>query len=66
MPHAMTEAFTLEEPTPAFAEEAGDAPRHPGTRQHGDTPNERAMRTATAARKSAIGPGQTGQGNARG
>lgn len=66
MPHAMTEAFTLEEPTPAFAHEAAAPPRHPGVRPHGETPNERAMRTATAARTAAIGAGQAGQGRAGG
>jgi len=57
MPHAMTEAFTVEE-TPAGAPVTTRKVRPaPVTRQHeSETPNERAMRTATAARRSGEPP----------
>ncbi|MFO1304095.1 MAG: hypothetical protein U1F54_10210 [Burkholderiales bacterium] len=49
----MTEAFTVEEPTAAPADEAGDPPRLATVRQHeSETPNERAMRASIAARKA--------------
>jgi len=54
MPHAMTEAFMVEE-TPAVA--PATRPAAPSgqvkARQHeSETPNERAMRKATAAHKN--------------
>lgn len=64
MPHAMTEAFTFDE-TPADAAEARSgtvAPaRSPVRQQESETPNERAMRAATAARR-AVHSGKRQQG----
>ena len=53
MPHAMTEAFMIEETSAGLpAAQSEVAPRRHSTRQHeSETPNERAMRTATAARR---------------
>ena len=54
MPHAMTEAFMHEE-SPAGAPVAAanaPSPRPRPRQQESETPNERAMRKATAARKS--------------
>jgi len=54
MPHAMTEAFMNEEApagAPAAASSVASA-RAPDRQQESETPNERAMRKATAARKS--------------
>lgn len=64
MPHAMTEAFTLEDPP---ADAAGGANgtvtsgRPPVRQQESETPNERAMRAATAARR-AVHTGKRQQG----
>ena len=54
MPHAMTEAFMNEEtPTGApVATRTVPSARAPTRQQDSETPNERAMRKATAARKS--------------
>ena len=54
MPHAMTEAFMNEEtPTGApVAESSVPSARAPARQHESETPNERAMRKATAARKS--------------
>ena len=54
MPHAMTEAFTTEEaPIGApVATRTIPSVRATTRQQESETPNERAMRKATAARKS--------------
>ena len=54
MPHAMTEGFTVEETqsdaaTPSTATRA--SLRMPSRQHDSETPNERAMRAATAARR---------------
>ncbi|MFO1312357.1 MAG: hypothetical protein U1F41_09870 [Burkholderiales bacterium] len=56
MPHAMTEAFAVEEPTAGPADGTGRPLPLPAVRQQeSETHNERAMRVATAARKAATG-----------
>jgi hypothetical protein len=54
MPHAMTEAFLVEEtPTGAPVAPPKVSPARAPARQHeSETPNERAMRKATAARRT--------------
>jgi len=54
MPHAMTEAFMNEETTTGAPVAASSVPsaRAAARQQESETPNERAMRKATAARKS--------------
>ncbi len=64
MPHAMTEAFTVEEP-PAGAAAADGRTAGPLAmrQQECETHNERAMRVATAAckaRNGGAGPRQQG------
>ena len=55
MPHAVTDAFSVEDTlTDAAHAAASVAPVRVLSRQHeSETPNERAMRAATAARKKA-------------
>jgi hypothetical protein len=54
MPHAITEAMSVDETytdaAPAAAAAIG-AMRQPGRQHESETPNERAMRAATATRK---------------
>jgi hypothetical protein len=54
MPHAMTEAFMVDEtPTGAPVAAPRVSPARVPARQHeSETPNERAMRKATAARRT--------------
>jgi len=55
MPHAMTEAFTFDEPLADATQAASVAAaptRAPARQQESETPNERAMRAATAARRA--------------
>jgi hypothetical protein len=54
MPHA-NEAFSADDTQADSAKaavRAGGLPRQPSRQQESETPNERAMRKATAARKS--------------
>jgi len=54
MPHAMTEAFMVEETSTDAPVAARKVPlaRVPARQQESETPNERAMRKATAARRT--------------
>lgn len=54
MPHAMTDAFSVDDTLTDAAPIASVAPASVRLRQQeSETPNERAMRAATAARKKA-------------
>jgi hypothetical protein len=55
MPHA-NEAFSVDDTQADSAKaavRAGGLPRQPSRQQESETPNERAMRAATAARRNA-------------
>jgi hypothetical protein len=54
MPHAMTDAFSVDDTLTDAAQIAPVAPASmPSRQQESETPNERAMRAATAARRKA-------------
>ena len=54
MPHAVTDAFSVDDTLTDAAQvavTAGAAVRAPSRQHESETPNERAMRAATAARR---------------